>query len=366
MIAHVLSVAHGLAAALASSAVFYLAGLLLLPRSWAVVLRWPDLITLGLTFYVLLCWAATGSRSIPLSYVMLVFGGVLWGLTSLRFRRLQDAAAGAPPGGIRRWVIEFGILYVLAYALVLPAAGRSLLTLAPEGSRDLVTYARYADHLLASGTANVDLATFEFARSPASVYLLAWHALLFTGDPLDAAMPALFMLSALFAMIAAESSRTAFGLSRRASLAIAAIAVCAPMFRWTLAIYAFGELLAAMSIMYLAYAVGTAVARQARPGAPLAVGLAAGCVLMYFSGRGAILSPVALTAGIGDVIGIMSPLALFGLPGRTPSAEQATDGLRSAARPGTNRIRRRRRDPRQRRRTRRSRVCAASSARGVA
>jgi hypothetical protein len=139
------------------------------------------------------------------------------------------------------------------------------------------------------------------------------------------------MLSALFAMIAAESSRTAFGLSRRASLAIAAIAVCAPMFRWTLAIYAFGELLAAMSIMYLAYAVGTAVARQARPGAPLAVGLAAGCVLMYFSGRGAILSPVALTAGIGDVIGIMSPLALFGLPGRTPSAEQATDGLRSAA-----------------------------------
>ena len=235
IVAQLASVAHGLAAAIVSIAVFHVTGLLLLPRRWHGVLRWPDSVVFGLTLYVLLCWMATSSRNIPLTYVMLVFGAAVWGLISVRFRWLQ-AALGAPLGNteLRRWLIEFSILYVFAYALVRPPAGAALLTLPPDGSLDLVTYARYAKHLLTFGTADVDLATFEYFHSPASAYLLAWHSLLFVGQPLDAAMPALFMLAALFGMIAADLAQSVFGLSRRAAMAIAAIAVCAPIFRWAL------------------------------------------------------------------------------------------------------------------------------------
>jgi cellulose biosynthesis protein BcsQ len=251
VVAHILSLVHGLAAAFISIATFYLAGLLLLPRLWPSLPRWPDSVVLGLTFYVLLCWVATSSRAIPLSYVMLVFGGILWGLASLRFRWLQTAF-GAPLLGVdaRRWLVEFSLLYAFAYALGRTPAGPAVLTLPHDGGLDLVTYARYAKNLLTLGTASVDLATFDYLRSPASAFVLAWHSLPFLGDPLDAAMPAFLMLAALFGMTAADVSRSVFGLSRRSSMAIAGVALCAPMFRWTLGTYSLGELLAAIEANY--------------------------------------------------------------------------------------------------------------------
>ena len=94
-----------------------------------------------------------------------------------------------------------------------------VLTLPPDGALDLVTYARYAKQLLLFGTANVDFATFEYLRSPASAYLLAWHSLFFLGDPLNAAMPLLFMVAALFGAIAVDLARSLFGLSWRAAMA---------------------------------------------------------------------------------------------------------------------------------------------------
>ncbi len=68
-------------------------------------------------------------------------------------------------------------------------------------------------------------------------------------------MPLLFMVAALFGAIAVELARSVFGLSWRAAMAIAAIAVCAPMFRWTLATYSLGELLSATVVLYLVGAV---------------------------------------------------------------------------------------------------------------
>ena len=204
-------------------------GLLLLPRRWQSSIAWPDSVVFGLSFYVVLCWVATSSRNIPVIYVILIFGAALWGLAAVRFRWLQATSARRTriPSS-RRWLVGFSILYVFAYLLVRPPAGAAVLTLPPDGALDLVTYARYAKHLLTFGTANVDLATFGYLHSPASAYLLAWHSLLYLGDPLDAAMPLLFMLAALFGAIVVELARSVFGLSWRAAMAIAAIAVCAP------------------------------------------------------------------------------------------------------------------------------------------
>jgi hypothetical protein len=330
IVTHLLSLLHGLAAAFVSVAVFYIAGLLLMPRRWPGLLRWSDHVFLGLTFYVLLCWIATSARAIPVSYVMLVFGGVLWALASLRFRWLQSTLGAALLNReTRRWLADFSIFYVLAYVLVRPSAGSAVLTLSPEGSLDLVTYARYARNLLAFGTASVDLATFDYFRSPASAFLLAWHSLPFLGDPLDAAMPALFMLAALFGMIAAGIAASLCGLSRRASLVIGAIALCAPMFRWTLDTYSLGELLAATAVIYLTGVIGSTVA--SRVTVARSACLLAGGLLLYFAARAFVGSPGAIVSGIVEMARHFSPLAVFGLPGRAPAVETSPDVLRPAA-----------------------------------
>ncbi len=326
VLAHLLSVIHGLAAALISLAAFYVVGLLL-PRRWQSALRWPDSIFLGLALYVGLCWIATSSRHIPVIYVILVFAAGIWALVAARFRWLQTTV-GAPLRNVdlRRWLVEFCGLYVFAYALVRPSAGAALLTLPPDGALDLVTYARYAKHVLTFGTANVDLATFAYLHSPASTYLLAWHSVLYLGDPLDAAMPLLFMLAALFGTIAVDLARSVFDLTWRAAVAVAAIAVCAPLFRWTLATYSLGELLSGATVLYLAGVVGRMIVARA-VSAPLVPAFAAGCALLMLS----VWSPGRVTTGMVDVVRHFSPLALIGLPSGTPRAARAPDSIPSAA-----------------------------------
>ena len=326
VLAHLLGLAHGLAAALISVAAFYVVGLLL-PRRWQSAMRWPDSVVFGLALYVVLCWIATSSRNIPVIYVILLFAAGIWGLVALKFRSLQTAV-GTPLRNIelRRWLIEFCLLYLFAYALVRPSAGAALLTLPPEGTLDLVTYARYAKHVLMFGTANVELATFAYLHSPASTYLLAWHSLLYLGDPLDAAMPLLFMLAALFGTIAIELARSVFGLSWRAAMAIAAIAVCAPMCRWTLATYSLGELLSATSVLYLAGLIGRAMAARSVAG-PMVTVFAAGCALLMLS----VGSTRLIAIGIVEVARHFSPIALIGLPSGTPRAARAPDSIPSAA-----------------------------------
>ena len=147
------------------------------------------------------------------------------------------------------------------------------------------------------GTANVDFATFEYLRSPASAFLLAWHSLFFLGDPLDAAMPALIMVAALFGTVTVHFVRSLFGLSWRAAMAVAAIAVCAPMFRWALATYSLGELLSATSVLYLVGVVCRGVAARSLYGSML-LGIGAGGTLLFFSARSAVGSPAALHAAL--------------------------------------------------------------------
>src|SRR5688572_26696815 len=127
LVAHLLALAHGLVAAVVSIGAFYAAGLLLLPRRWQDELRWPGCVVLGLTFYVLVCWLATSSRHIPLTYVMVLFAAVIWGLSALRFRWLQGAFNASVKADGRRWLIDFSLLYVFVYFLARPSPGADVL-----------------------------------------------------------------------------------------------------------------------------------------------------------------------------------------------------------------------------------------------
>lgn len=330
VLAHLFSITHGLAAALISVAAFYAAGRVLFPQRLQASMRWPDNVSSGLTLFVVLCWIATSSRHIRVIYVCLLFAAGLWGLGSLRFRGLQ-ASLAAPHRNpaVREWVATFALFYVFAYLMISPPAGAAGLPLPSDGAISLVTYARYARHLMAYGTASIDLASFDYLHSPAGAYLLAWHSLLFLGDPLDAAMPLLFMVAALFGAVAVDLARTAFGLSWRGAMAIAAIALCAPMFRWALATYSLGELLAATSVLYLASVAGRAAIARSLD-AFIFLGAACGCVLLFFSAWSAALSIWSMWHGVVDTARYFSPVALVGLPRGTPSAAKTPDSVSAA------------------------------------
>ena len=329
VVAHAIAIAHGLAAAFASIAMLYVAGLALVPRRWQRVTQWPDCFFASLAVYVLLCWVATTSRHIPLTYVLAIFGIALWGAIALRFRWLQGILTPSVKGPeLRSWLLRFGILYLFAYMLVRPPAAPLFLSLSPNGSVDLVTYARYAKHLMWFGTANIDLAAFDFLRSPASAYLLAWHSLFFLGEPLDAAMPALIMVAALFGMIVCDIVRSVFGLSVRAGMAIAAVAIGAPMFRWALATYTLGELIAATSLLYVGWLVSGAVASRRVTAQLVASAVAASTVLFFAAGMSFAWAP-RIVDGIVEVARHFSPLAVVGLPSGSPRGIPR-ENLRSA------------------------------------
>ena len=316
LVAHI-GIAHGAGAALVSLAIFYLVGILLMPRSMQSRVRWPDCVALAIALYVVLCWVAVSAWHTPVIYVASLFAAVAWLLLVLRLRwALRPLRARLLHPATRRWLIEFCLLYVLAYILIRPAPGRGLLPLAPEGSLDLVTYARYARQVLEIGIPNVELAAFDYMRSPAGIFLLAWQSLQFGRDPLEAAIPVLFMLAALFGMMAAEAVRAAFSVSKRAAFAIAALGMCAPVFRWSLTTYSLAELMTATALLAGVGALVRAASRKQPAG--LLPSIAACGVLLWFAAPTSAWRPASIATGFSEIWSMFSPAALAGLPQSTP------------------------------------------------
>jgi hypothetical protein len=320
---------YGLTVALLSLGIFYVIGLLVVPSRWHESLRWPDSVALGLTFYVVLCWIAISARHIPLKYMPFVLAALsipAWSwlrpLHETLVTRFRSREA-------RWWLRDFGALYLIAYLLV-PSAGPKFLPLGSGENVLLVTYARYARQLFEFGTSSLDRAPFDYLLSPASMFLLAWQSLAFGRDPLQAAMPTLLALAALFGMVAAETGRVVFGLTRRASMAIACFTLCTPVFRWILGTFGIAELLAATAMLYvLRTIVNATIARSAF--APAGI-----CILM----AGALLALAAppwagwgrqIASGIPALLSAVSFGSLFGLPGTMPVSTELSIQARSAA-----------------------------------
>jgi len=282
-----------------------------------------------------LCWIAVSSRHIPVKYVTLIFAGSVWALGSIRSRWLRSLLAPRVSGlPARRWLVDFAALYVLAYILIRPAAGSAFLPLGPGDNIGLVTYARYARQLLDFGTTNIDLAVFDYLHSPASVYLLAWQSLMFGRDPLQAAMPTLFLCAALLGMIAAEAARVVFGLSRRISMAIAGIVVCGPLVRWMLGTYGLAEFVSAAALLYVLRVVGRAVTESKKRSdyaGPMFPGAMAGTALLVFAAPPWAGWGSHVLSGLAGLLSLIPMLSLFGLPGNAPVASDLSVYVRSAA-----------------------------------
>ena len=328
--AHLAAVVYGLLVALFSLGVFYVVGLLVVPERWRSVQRWPDNIVAGLTLYVVLCWIAISARHIPLKYLPFALAAIIWVPATSRLRALKGLlAARLGSREARRWILDFTILYALA-SLLTPSAGPAFLPLGAGDNPTLVTYARYARELFESGTASIDLAPFDYLHSPASMYVLAWQSLMFGRDPLQAAMPTLFLFAALFGMLAAETARTVFGLTRRGSMAIACIVACAPLFRWMLGAYGVAEMLAAIGLIYLLRSLARAAAdRSSSSFAGVCVVL--GGMLLWCTAPPPAGWGHQMAQGIVALLNVVSLPSLVGLPGAIPADTELSPEARSAS-----------------------------------
>jgi len=327
LLSHIISLAHGLAASLLFLGVLYFAGSQLTPRRFEHGSGWADRIVVGLVFFLVLCWIGVTSRSIPVFYVTLAFGAILSVLASVRS---QGGLTRQVPVSVRQWLIDFSVLYVVVYLLIRPAAGSGFLPLAPDGNLDLVTYARYAKHLLRFGAAELEITPFAYTRSPASAYVLAGDSLFFGRDPLNAAMPALFMLVSLFGMIAAHAARLVFGFSRPVAMALATVVLCGPLSRWLLMSYGLAEVMAATAIVYLLSVTGEFAVRQRNAGSLVLSGVV-GLMLLFVAAPPSAGWAANIPGGFADLLSRMSPAALLGSPISTPAASEMTDRIGSAA-----------------------------------
>jgi hypothetical protein len=249
---HVLSIAHGIGAAVACAACFYLAGLVLTPRRWD---RWLDAAAkaiVGAAIYVLLCWIAISAQRIPLPFVAVAFAGGVLIVSVIRIRRVADALkAGIATGKLRSGLLVFVFFYVLIYALTRPPATDVFLPPAWSGHRDLLTHIRYAKHLLMFGSPDLDAVSFDYLRSPAASHLLAGFSLAFNQDPLSAAMPALFALVALTGVAVVSFCRSGFSLPMLTAIVIACIVTTNPYFKHIAGAYRLPALIAIPILLFL-------------------------------------------------------------------------------------------------------------------
>ena len=99
---HVINVFQGIGASLACAACFYLAGHVLVPRTWDSSLRHAGFPVLGAALYVVLCWIAIAAQRVPLNLVATVFVAGVLALSILRIGRVIGAVrAGIASGEAR-------------------------------------------------------------------------------------------------------------------------------------------------------------------------------------------------------------------------------------------------------------------------
>jgi hypothetical protein len=328
VLVHLLDLIHGITAFAACVVLFYVAGLLLLPRrSGQAFVPGECPAFLGAALFVLVCWFAVrfnvALAPAAIGFALAVSAGAL-----ARVRWVVSACRARIGRATIRWAGAFALLYVLIYLFITPSIDTGFLPPAWLGNIDLLTYARYTKYLLHLGPSNLpypdsSYIDLVYTHTPAVFYLLAIQSFFFRLDPLTAAMPAAFSYAALLGVVSARVCRSVFRLSRGAALAIAAVLISGPFFRYIAGEYFLSTLMSAPVAVYLVWVtVEQRSKRLVDPDAIVVFGSA--YVLLMF------LYPVMLAVALAAQAGalVLMRLAEWSAPGKP--AEPA--GARAASR----------------------------------
>ncbi len=227
-------------------------------------------------------------------------------LSIVRNRRVVAAVtAGLASRPLGAGFLLFAFFYVVAYVMTWPPVVDAFLSLARSGSSDLLTYARYAKHLLIFGSPDLDAAGFEYLRSPSVPYLLAGFSSMFNHDPLSAAMPAQFVLVALTGVAIAGVCRSTFSLPLRAAVVIATILITSPYFRQVASAYRLPELITVTVFLFLFWLTARTRGNRAIDGS-LTVLLTTAYVVLLFTDAPALFAALGLQAAVIAVIGSLA------------------------------------------------------------
>jgi hypothetical protein len=307
VLAHLLDIAHGLAAAIACAALFFVAGLALVPARFACVLNRAETpAMLGAASYVLVCWVGVTGAGVPLIALAPAFAAAVILLATVRWRWVVSQVRTWVERAALRWLLAFVAFYILIYLFTMPPVGGESLPLAWLGNIDLLTYIRYTKYVLHLGPSNLPYPDFSYLgfiylQTPAVFYLLGALSFFFHLDPLTAAMPAAFSLAALIALVAARISRSIFGLRWTTACAIGAVLLAGPFSRYIFGNYFLSTLMSVPVVLYLGWR-----SLEVRPtrvvDAAAAPALAAAWVLLLF------LYPLLLGVGLAvqaAVVGLL-------------------------------------------------------------
>jgi hypothetical protein len=275
--------AHGIIASLAVAGFFYVAGLTLTPKRCDLHLRDAGFPVVGAAAYVLLSWIALTSHEIPLRLISQAFAVAIVALAAVRARRVWDAVrVRVASRQVWMWVLAYGLLFALIGVMALPPRPGLYLPTMGTGDVDLLTHARYARHLQFFGIAHLDQPSFDYLRSPAMSYLLAGFSLAYLREPLAAALPFQFALTALVGFASARFARSVFHLSNIAAFAVACVVITSPILQAVSSAYRLAVLLAIPILLYHLW-----VTLTVRPGRPVdfaaIVTFAGPWVLLLFS-----------------------------------------------------------------------------------
>jgi len=327
ILAHALSIVHGAGAGLACVAFFYLGGIVLVPRRWDQRLGLEATpAVLGAAVYVLLCWVGV-TLGVPVAHVAIGFAAAVLALAIARYRWLGTvfSARAVFAGATLGWLSAFGVLYVLAYLFTMPPATPDYLPPAWTGNVDLLTYVGYTKYVLRLGPSNLvgfTYLNFVYLQTPAVFYLLGGVSLFFGQDPLSAAMPAQFALTALSGIAAAHISRSVFNVPRAAALGIAGILISGPFYRYVAGAYFLSTLMATPILLYLLWTT-VACRSQRLLDAGLAIRFGSAYVLLL------LIYPFLLFVGLAAQLAV---IVLMLADGYLPGGPARRDTVRHAGR----------------------------------
>jgi hypothetical protein len=255
---HLIQIATGIGAAAACLLFLHLLGLLLIPqRHSSHYLNTPRAAFVGAAVTIL--WCSYGLRlEVPLPKLLFAEICVMLILLVLRRAFLFDLLANATT--IRRLLEAFGLFalfFTLSYCFLMPPASSEYLPIVTRGNNDIFNYincTRFLQFLGQSNLANylfrvpfggTDVGVYD--QVPAVYYILFGISAFFGSEPMRAAMPTIFCAVALVGCAVTWLTKIAFDLPKPVCIAVAALVVSGPFFRYNVGQY------------FLAQIFGTAV-----------------------------------------------------------------------------------------------------------
>jgi hypothetical protein len=166
-----------------------------------------------------------------------------------------------------------------------------------------------------------------YPATPAVFSFLGLLSMCFGQDPLSATMPAMFAATGLVGLLAVRISQSVFSLSRSPAVALAALLVCGPFFRYVSGQYFLSTFMALPVLLFLVWKGVTWQAERAFPDVRQLVQLIAAFVLLLLT------YPVLLVLGValyGSIIVLRELLVYHNRRGVETTLRQPSDfGLRS-------------------------------------